>query len=57
MAERVEQVDRENAILIRSNRDGQPEDIAAAVTFLLSEDGSYINGQTLLVDGGMYLGR
>jgi NAD(P)-dependent dehydrogenase (short-subunit alcohol dehydrogenase family) len=57
MAKRVEQIDRENAILIRSNRDGQPEDIAAAVTFLLSEDGSYINGQTLLVDGGMYLGR
>ncbi|MFT4030709.1 MAG: SDR family oxidoreductase, partial [Protaetiibacter sp.] len=31
---------------------GEPEDIAAAVAFLLSDDASWITGQTLLVDGG-----
>lgn len=31
---------------------GTPEDIAAAVAFLASEDASYITGQNLLVDGG-----
>jgi NAD(P)-dependent dehydrogenase (short-subunit alcohol dehydrogenase family) len=29
-----------------------PEDTAAMVAFLLSDDGAYINGQTILVDGG-----
>lgn len=32
---------------------GQPEDIAAAVTFLASEDASFITGVTLPVDGGL----
>jgi len=34
------------------NRYGTPEEIAAAVFFLCSEDASYINGQTLAADGG-----
>ena len=34
------------------NRDGTPEDVANAVFFLASEQGSYINGQTLALDGG-----
>ncbi len=35
---------------------GQPEDIAAAVVFLASEQGRYITGQTIHVNGGMYMG-
>jgi NAD(P)-dependent dehydrogenase (short-subunit alcohol dehydrogenase family) len=31
---------------------GTPEDIAAMVTMLLSDDGSWINGQVISVDGG-----
>jgi NAD(P)-dependent dehydrogenase (short-subunit alcohol dehydrogenase family) len=33
-------------------RMGEPEDIAPAICFLLSDDASYITGQNLLVDGG-----
>ena len=32
---------------------GQPEDIAAAVVFLVSDGGAFITGQTLSVDGGL----
>ncbi|WP_415294614.1 3-oxoacyl-[acyl-carrier-protein] reductase [Candidatus Pelagibacter sp. Uisw_113] len=41
---------------IPSNRLGKPEDIANAVTFLSSNQSDYINGETLHVNGGMYLG-
>ena len=34
---------------------GQPEDIAAAVTFLVSDSAGYITGQTLHVNGGMFM--
>jgi NAD(P)-dependent dehydrogenase (short-subunit alcohol dehydrogenase family) len=34
---------------------GVPEDIAAAVAFLASDDASWITGQTLVVDGGVTL--
>ena len=34
---------------------GNPEDIAKAVAFLASEDANYITGQTLHVNGGMYM--
>ncbi len=36
-------------------RMGKPEDIAAAVKFLASEDAGYITGQVLAVNGGMYM--
>lgn len=35
---------------------GAPEDIAGAVSFLLSRDAGWITGQTLVVDGGVTLG-
>ncbi len=34
-------------------RPGVPEDIANAVAFLVSEEGNYITGQVLAVDGGL----
>jgi 3-oxoacyl-[acyl-carrier protein] reductase len=34
---------------------GQPADVAAAVAFLCSADGAYITGETLHVNGGMYM--
>ena len=37
---------------MRSPRLGDPADIAAMAAFLLSDDGSYVNGQSILVDGG-----
>jgi 3-oxoacyl-[acyl-carrier protein] reductase len=37
------------------NRMGSPEDIAAAVAFLCSEHASYITGETLHINGGMYM--
>lgn len=37
----------------RSPRHGAPEDIAGAVTFLLSKDGEWVNGQNWRVNGGV----
>ncbi|SEE78483.1 SDR family NAD(P)-dependent oxidoreductase [Ruania alba] len=37
------------------NRVGTVEDIAASVAFLVGEESAYITGQTLNVDGGMYM--
>lgn len=36
---------------------GTPEDVAASVGFLASPDSKYITGQTLHVNGGMYMGH
>lgn len=35
-------------------RVGQPEDVAAAVAFLVSDEAGFITGQTLYVDGGLF---
>jgi len=36
---------------------GQPQEIASAVTFLLSEQSGFITGQTLFVDDGASVGK
>jgi 3-oxoacyl-[acyl-carrier protein] reductase len=43
------------AAFIPLKRFGTPDDVARAVAFLLSEDAAYITGQTLSVNGGMYM--
>ena len=40
---------------IPSARLGEPDDIANAVLFLSSDQSNYINGETLHVNGGMYM--
>ena len=57
MTDKIDEKHKEAIIAkIPSNRLGKPEDIANAVTFLSSNQADYINGETLHVNGGMYLG-
>jgi len=39
--------------VVPMGREGRPEEAAAAVAFLASDDAAYITGQSLLVDGGV----
>jgi NAD(P)-dependent dehydrogenase (short-subunit alcohol dehydrogenase family) len=38
---------------VPAGRAGEPEDVAAVFAFLGSDGAGYINGQTLVVDGGL----
>ena len=40
---------------IPSARLGEPDDVANAVLFLVSDQSNYINGETIHVNGGMYM--
>jgi 3-oxoacyl-[acyl-carrier protein] reductase len=42
---------------VPAGRFGKPDEIAAAIAFLLSEDAGFITGQTLFVDGGASIGK
>ncbi len=56
MTEKIDDKHKESIISkIPSGRLGEPEDIANAVLFLASNLSDYINGETLHVNGGMYM--
>lgn len=42
-------------VQVPAGRLGQPREIAATVAFLASDDAAYITGETLHVNGGMYM--
>jgi 3-oxoacyl-[acyl-carrier protein] reductase len=47
---------RNDEALIPARRFGEPDEIADAITFLCSTRAAYINGITVLVDGGLAMG-
>jgi len=56
MTHKLSQELKENLVgHIALKRIGQPEDVAAAVRFLASEDARYITGHVLNVNGGLYM--
>jgi 3-oxoacyl-[acyl-carrier protein] reductase len=56
MTEKLDERQKEAMLsVVPLKRPGTPEDVAKAVCFLLSEEASYITGQTLSVNGGMYM--
>ena len=42
---------------IPAGRQGRPEEIAAMVRFLVGPEGRYVTGQTIHVNGGLFLGK
>ena len=57
MTDKIDEKFKEVVIAkIPANRLGKPEDVANTVVFLSSSESDYINGETIHVNGGMYLG-
>lgn len=56
MDEAPDMVARNASVFTLLGRIGRPEELAAAVHFMASDDASYVTGQTLLVDGGWSTG-
>lgn len=46
--------EKELSRLIPMNRFGKPEEVASLVSYLVSKDASYITGQVISVNGGLY---
>ena len=56
MTDKIDEKFKETIISkIPSARLGEPDDIANAVVFLCSNQADYINGETLHINGGMYM--
>ena len=56
MTDKLDEKIKESIIAkIPSARLGEPDDVANAVVFLCSNQSNYINGETLHVNGGMYM--
>jgi len=56
MTDKIEEKFKESIISkIPSGKLGEPEDVANAVLFLASNHSDYINGETIHVNGGMYM--
>jgi NAD(P)-dependent dehydrogenase (short-subunit alcohol dehydrogenase family) len=51
-----EQIEHELLQEIPVRRMAKPEEVAAAIVWLASEQAACVTGQTLLVDGGAYRG-
>ena len=56
MTDKIDEKFKESIVSkIPSGRLGEPEDVANAVLFLASNQSNYINGETLHINGGMYM--
>jgi 3-oxoacyl-[acyl-carrier protein] reductase len=60
--ETIERMHLDDPVVLKTRTDsiplqriGTPEDVASAVTMLLSDEAQFINGQKIVVDGGQYL--
>ena len=51
----IQQMQEAFVKIARTTRLGEPRDLAAVITFLLSDDAEWINGQTWSIDGGVHL--